>query len=220
MVKQGDQGKGDPNPPEEVSDAAAAAMAAEKAEKDAKDKEKKEEEKAEEEAKKKAEEPEEIVLKPGEELFHANLHPTYKPYFKQLLTGVPRQTVNAAMTRKFLDPDLLDTPKKRIVYRPRPAHKKTALDVLAEEVSWGAWGVMGGGRERAKTLAVLYCANNKQHPSYSRRRDKQSRPRTRKLRPTRRWKTLWTTLIGMRPNFRASLGFLENSRYTLKRKRK
>ena len=128
-------GKSDPNPPEEVSDAAAAAMAAEKAEEDAKEKVKEEEEKAEQDAKEKAEAPEEIVLKPGEELFHVDLHPSYKPYFKQLLTGVPRQTVNAAMKRKFLDPDLLDTPKKRIVFRPRPAHKKTALDVLAEEVS-------------------------------------------------------------------------------------
>ena len=34
---------------------------------------------------------------------------------------------------KFLNPDLLDTPKKRIVYRGKPAHKKTALDLLAEE---------------------------------------------------------------------------------------
>jgi len=125
--------KTDPKPPEEVSDAAAAAMAAEKAEADAAKKAKVEEDEAEKKAKEEDEAPKEVVLKKGEELFHVNLHPTYKPYFKQLLTGVPRQTVNAVMTRKFLDPTLLDTPKARIVYRSKAAHKKTALDVLAEE---------------------------------------------------------------------------------------
>ena len=73
------------------------------------------------------------VLKPGEELFHANMHPSYKPFFKQIFTGVPRTTVNQAMARKHLQNEHLDTPKRLIVYKGKAAHKKTALDVLAEE---------------------------------------------------------------------------------------
>ena len=80
-----------------------------------------------------SQEKKEIVLKPGEELFHADKHPTYKPFFKQLMTGVPKHTIKKAMERKYLNPDLLDNPKEKVVYRPKPAHKKTALDVIAEE---------------------------------------------------------------------------------------
>lgn len=83
-----------------------------------------------EDALEKAAEPE---LRPGEELFHADMHPAYKPFFKQILTGVPRSTVNQAMERKHLVNEYLDTPKKHIVYKGKPAHKKTALDILAEE---------------------------------------------------------------------------------------
>ncbi len=72
-------------------------------------------------------------LPPGQEYFHADLHPQYRPFFKQILTGVPRNTVEAAMTRKFLDPKYLDTPKAKVPYKGKPAHKKTALDILAEE---------------------------------------------------------------------------------------
>ena len=61
----------------------------------------------------------EIVLKPGEELFHADKHPSYKPFFKQVMTGVPKNTVKKAMERKFLDPTFLDNPKAKVVYRPK-----------------------------------------------------------------------------------------------------
>ncbi|GMH60574.1 hypothetical protein TL16_g03081 [Triparma laevis f. inornata] len=113
----------------EVSDAAKAAMEAEKKE----DEEKKKKKKEEQEAKEAEPEVKEIVLKPGEELFHADKHPSYKPFFKQIMTGVPKNTVKKAMERKFLDPEFLDNPKAKVVYRPKPPHKKTALDVINEE---------------------------------------------------------------------------------------
>ena len=72
-------------------------------------------------------------MRPNEEYFHAELHPSYKPFFKQILTGVPRKTVNAAMERKHLHPEFLDHPKAKVPYRGKSVHKKTALDLLAEE---------------------------------------------------------------------------------------
>jgi ankyrin repeat protein len=88
---------------------------------------------AERDAQEKKEAADAPVLRPGEELFHADMHPAYKPFFKQILTGVPRTTVNMAMERKNLNPEYLDTPKQKIAYRGKPPHKKTALDILAEE---------------------------------------------------------------------------------------
>jgi hypothetical protein len=61
----------------------------------------------------------EVILKPGEELFHADHHPIYVVYFKQIIKGVPRATVEAAMKQKNLNLSILDTPKAMVIYRPK-----------------------------------------------------------------------------------------------------
>ena len=129
------------------ADAAAAGGDAPK-EKKKKDKDKKEEKKKDEgeedededdEAAKKKKDAElkkdgqGVQLKPGEELFHANMHPAYKQYFKQMLSGVPMGTIEAAMKRKNLNPEVLKTPKLRIIYKGKPQKKKSAMEILVEE---------------------------------------------------------------------------------------
>ena len=63
----------------------------------------------------------------------AQMHPKYKPYFMQIIKGVPRNTVESAMRSKNLNPEYLDTPKQKIVFKGKAAHKVTALELIGIE---------------------------------------------------------------------------------------